>query len=240
MSGIICTVCEHRNPQLAAYCASCEMPLNEPPAATPSLLRIPIGETPPPPPRAIDIVKARLRIKTAAFLKAQTPIQQTKPKLKQATHFPTEWRIFLAWSIDAGILLSVGLIVTLGEIYFSQNTSTEISNGVANWLFIHLHPTIHGLVAIIVTGCFYETLIGRGRGLTIGRLLSGIRLKGRKTGQLSRLRILIRSGLGCLSALCFGAGFFWALVDSHGRTWHDLLCGTTLRRSASISAESSK
>ena len=232
MSGIICTVCEHRNPTIAAYCVSCEMPLNAPPPAKPSQLQIPEGETPPPPPSAIDIVKAQLRIKTAAFLKNQPAPK--KSKRKHPSHFASEWRIFLAWAIDAGILLLVGLLVTLGEIYLSQNARPEISGGIANWLFVHLHPTIHGVIATIVTGCFYETLVGRGRGLTVGRVLLGIRLKARKTNHLTRLRILIRSGLGCLSALCFGAGFFWALVDSHGRTWHDILCGTTLRRSISI------
>lgn len=238
MRGIICAICEHCNPEMAGYCVSCEMPLNEPPPATPTKLRFPKGEEPPPAPKASDIVKAQLRAKTAVLPNSQNSSKHG-PR-SQKSLFASEWRIFLAWVIDGSILISVGLLVALGEVSFSTSADTEISSGIANWLFIHRQAVIHGCLSAIATGAIYETLVGRGRGLTLGRRISGLHLSNRREHPLSRLQILARSCLGCLSALCFGAGFFWAVVDSYGRTWHDLLCGTTLKQRASTSIESSK
>ena len=238
MRGIICAICKHCNPEMAGYCVSCEMPLNEPPLAMPSKLKLPKGEKPPPAPKTSDIVKARLRAKTAVLLDSHNSSTHTPPSRKP--HFASEWRIFLAWVIDGSILISVGLLVALGEVSFSTNADTEISNGIANWLFIHRQAAIHGCLSAIATGAIYETLVGRGRGLTLGRRILGLHLSNRREHPLSRLQILARSCLGCLSALCFGAGFFWAVVDSYGRTWHDLLCGTTLKQTASTSIASSK
>ena len=213
------------------------MPLNESPPAKTSQLRLPKDEGPPPAPKASDIVKAQLRAKTAKLLESQKSSRQAP--LPQRSHFAPEWRIFLAWIIDGSILIGLGLVVALGEVSLSSNADTEITNGIANWLFIHRQAAIHGCLCAIAAGTIYESLIGRGRGLTLGRRILGLHLSNRREKPLGRLKILTRSCLGCLSALCFGAGFFWALVDSYGRTWHDLLCGTTLKRTAS-SLESSE
>lgn len=51
-------------------------------------------------------------------------------------------------------------------------------------------------------------------------------------------RLVIRHIGMYLSALPLGLGFFWALWDSRGRTWHDILSGTIVVASYDISAQS--
>lgn len=42
--------------------------------------------------------------------------------------------------------------------------------------------------------------------------------------------LLARLGVGTMSLVCLGLGFFWALLRTDRRTWHDLASGTHLER----------
>lgn len=42
-------------------------------------------------------------------------------------------------------------------------------------------------------------------------------------------QVCIRLCVAVASLMCFGAGYFWALIDAEKRTWHDIASGTVLR-----------
>ncbi len=43
-------------------------------------------------------------------------------------------------------------------------------------------------------------------------------------------RLWLRYGVGVISLLCAGAGFWWAWIDRAGLTWHDRASGTRMIR----------
>ena len=53
----------------------------------------------------------------------------------------------------------------------------------------------------------------------------------RKNGKAFSVPLVLwRAFVGAVSIACFGAGFFWPLIDPYHRTWHDLAAGTVVVR----------
>lgn len=84
--------------------------------------------------------------------------------------------------------------------------------------------------AIAVLCClgFYGVFWLKG-GQTLGMQAWRIRLVAFDGGDITPLQVLRRIGGALLSAACLGCGFWWCLLDSKHRYWHDYLSGTELR-----------
>ena len=71
----------------------------------------------------------------------------------------------------------------------------------------------------------YLTVFLKRKGATPGMLIMKLKLIDLETG-LTPKKTLWRSVFGIVSALPAGLGYFWALWEKDGRTWHDLITGT--------------
>ncbi len=65
-------------------------------------------------------------------------------------------------------------------------------------------------------------------GQTLGMQVWGVRVQNADGTAISLWQALLRFIVAIGSWLCFGAGFWWALIDKQKRGWHDLYSGTQL------------
>jgi uncharacterized RDD family membrane protein YckC len=68
------------------------------------------------------------------------------------------------------------------------------------------------------------------KGQTLGMKTWGVRVEHEDGRNLSWFSSLLRFSVALASWTCLGAGFWWALLDKRGRTWHDILSKTRLVR----------
>ena len=75
---------------------------------------------------------------------------------------------------------------------------------------------------------WYLTLLRKG--VTPGKLVMGLRVVDIETGNAPGfLRMLLRETIGrFLSTLLLGLGYWWAIFDKNGQTWHDKLASTVV------------
>lgn len=91
-----------------------------------------------------------------------------------------------------------------------------------------LHPQLVQLIALL-TVCGFFMAFWRKGGQTLGMQAWRVRLIDSGGGSEVRPGQMVRRCLGALlSAACLGAGYWWCLLDSRGRYWHDYLSGTEL------------
>jgi len=63
-------------------------------------------------------------------------------------------------------------------------------------------------------------------GQTVGMMAWRMRIVTATGEPPSLTQVTTRFAGACLSAVCFGLGYFWALVDPDGRTWGDIMSDT--------------
>lgn len=80
-----------------------------------------------------------------------------------------------------------------------------------------------GFVLAILYNWFFWT---RYDGQTPGKRIMNLRVVKEDGSELRDVDAVIRAVGYTVSGFVFGLGYFWALFDSKGRTWHDLLAGT--------------
>lgn len=85
------------------------------------------------------------------------------------------------------------------------------------------------LALVAVAGAFFGGFWTHG-GQTVGMLAWKIRVERRAGGPLGWHDAAARFAAALVSWLPLGLGFWWALVDRDGLTWHDRLSGTRLVR----------
>jgi uncharacterized RDD family membrane protein YckC len=85
------------------------------------------------------------------------------------------------------------------------------------------------LYLLLVAFAFYGGFWTHG-GQTLGMRAWRVRVVREDGGRLTWRDAAIRYAAAILSWLVVGAGFWWSLFDRDGRTWHDRLSGTELRR----------
>ncbi len=78
-----------------------------------------------------------------------------------------------------------------------------------------------------VTAFFFIGFWLRG-GQTLGMRAWRIKLVTRNDGPIDLSTSVRRFLAGCVSLICFGFGFLWALVDRERLTWHDRISGTRI------------
>ncbi|UPT74242.1 MAG: RDD family protein [Elusimicrobiota bacterium] len=83
------------------------------------------------------------------------------------------------------------------------------------------------LVAAALAALFlvYQTFFSCEGRVSLGKRLLGIRVADSDGEPLDFGRALMRA-LGYVPSSLFTAGFFWTLVDPHGRAWHDIAAGS--------------
>ena len=82
------------------------------------------------------------------------------------------------------------------------------------------------LVGMMAAGMVYFTIMHALCGQTIGKMLMGIQIESQAGNGVSMGMCFVRWVGYFSSALPFFIGFWWALLDKEGRTWHDRLAGT--------------
>ena len=96
----------------------------------------------------------------------------------------------------------------------------------------------HHLPAQLAQFIFFAVPIGyhwlfwtRRGGQTPGKFAMGIRVIKTDGGQIGDVDALIRAIGYHVSAMLFGLGFVWALLDRNNQTWHDKMARTYVVRS---------
>lgn len=116
---------------------------------------------------------------------------------------------------------ALGLWFVVGALAVQVNGGEPVyGDTVAGWLEL--------LALWLVTGV-YAVLSWRRGGQTLG--MRPWRLRVVADGEVPTWRaLLIRYGVGTVSLLLAGLGFWWAWIDRERLTWHDRVSGTRMRR----------
>ena len=85
-----------------------------------------------------------------------------------------------------------------------------------------------GLLLPLVYFVWFLTLLRRG--LTPGKRMLGLQVVRAQTGDIPGFgKMFVREVPGrFVSALIFGLGYFWAIIDRNGQAWHDRIAGTVV------------
>lgn len=97
---------------------------------------------------------------------------------------------------------------------------------VAFLLFIYGLPSLRNVVIITI----YVVLTLARYQATPGMRRLGLSLSRPNGERVTWVRIVVWHLVSFLSGLCLGLGYLWALVDSKGRTWHDIAAGVVVAR----------
>ena len=81
--------------------------------------------------------------------------------------------------------------------------------------------------ALGLSAAYFVVSWARG-GQTIGMRAWKLRVVDASGAPLRWPQALLRFVIALVSLAALGAGFWWALVDAQGRTWHDMAAGTTM------------
>jgi uncharacterized RDD family membrane protein YckC len=88
--------------------------------------------------------------------------------------------------------------------------------------------------ALALSAAYFVASWARG-GQTIGMRAWRLRVTRVDGARVNAARALLRFAVALISLAAFGAGFWWALFDAQGRTWHDMAVGTRVLRTLSKS-----
>lgn len=144
------------------------------------------------------------------------------------------WQVAIARIIDATLILAAGTgVAWLEALLFARPWHTRNVyriDIIADWLHAHSDAAIHGLMFTVALGVLYHLMAGHRGGRTLGRSLTGTVLVRASGRALTWPILVIRTLLSLVSLALCGAGYFWALIDSRHRTWHDLIVGSVVVR----------
>ncbi len=148
---------------------------------------------------------------------------------------PCALRLLAARLIDALPIIAIGALYVLAESAVRGLDFHAASEGwlprLAEWLGAYAEVVTRGAIIAGLLAAFHSVYAALHGGQTLGRKLTDSVLVCKSGKACSLTRMLIRTALGAVSLLAFGAGFLYAIVDPYKRCWHDILCGTiTVRR----------
>ena len=143
-------------------------------------------------------------------------------------------QIALARIVDTALAIASGVgVAALEKFLFASPWHTDsryVIDMVADWMHAHPDATVHGAMTTLAFGILYNLIAGRRGGRTLGRSLTGTVLVRASGRPLSWRFLLLRMVLSLISLGLLGAGYFWSLIDSQNRTWHDIIVGTVVVR----------
>jgi len=137
-------------------------------------------------------------------------------------HPADERRVLCANGIDLVVIWTAGLIAGLGT---GGGTATVagMSSGTNG-----LSAIASALLVGALTGFAIELLTARTSGRTIGRIVAGLVLVTTSGQRMGFGDCFVRATTSMFSALFFGAGYFWVLLNPQHRSWHDLVSGSIM------------
>jgi uncharacterized RDD family membrane protein YckC len=106
----------------------------------------------------------------------------------------------------------------------------SLLDNAAEWVTLYPGPSMRGVAFAVIAGTVYHAVFNQRGGRTLGRRVAGTVLVRGSGRPMSWVVVTLRSVMSLVSLAFFGAGYFWAIVDSKGRGWHDLLAGTVVVR----------
>lgn len=125
--------------------------------------------------------------------------------------------VAVSWFVNTTIKMMIG-----------GNTFRRIAEIVPHFNQLYTfatNPVVHSLVAvafILSYYLFFWTIVGQ----TPGKYFMGVRIITMDGRHLKFRQSVLRYAGYYISALLFGAGFFWILLDDQRRAFHDRLAGT--------------
>jgi len=186
-------------------------------------------------PEAAEVDEAELDAIEAIEAAGALDLEGDHPgEIEVPVELASTWQVAIARIVDATIVLAPGAgVAWLEALLFATPWHTRNVypiDIIADWVHAHPDATTHGLIVTFAFGIFYHLMAGRRGGRTLGRSLTGTVLVRASGRALTWPILVIRMVLSLVSLALFGAGYFWALIDSRHRTWHDLLVGTVVVR----------
>lgn len=129
------------------------------------------------------------------------------------------WRL-LALSYDFWPALALSMACAAIALLLHHNAPLQAFSP-GQWLL--------WLVCWLLTGT-YAVLSWRRGGQTLGMRPWRLHATGIDGAPATTAAWMLRYGVGTISLLLLGAGFWWAWIDRDRLTWHDRASGTRLRR----------
>ena len=117
--------------------------------------------------------------------------------------------VMLAVAVGLGLRIALGL-----EPYDDSRVSILDANLVR----------LIELSSVIAFFCYFWLKNGQTLSMQAWRM----KLINSAGGEIRFYQVVVRALGAALSALCLGAGYWWCLIDTQGKTWHDYLSGTEL------------
>lgn len=118
------------------------------------------------------------------------------------------------------------LLPLLGLWFVAAVLALAITGGALDTHTLAGKILVQGL-ALVLSGAYFIVSWSRG-GQTIGMRAWRLRVAGADGRRLPWPRASLRFIVALVSLAALGAGFWWALVDAHGRAWHDIVAGTQM------------
>jgi uncharacterized RDD family membrane protein YckC len=144
-----------------------------------------------------------------------------------------------ALAIDAFIILTIVMVPGLLGLFGDEfSTANWLDPDDVSLLLMNGDLTIP-LVAIVLLTVLFSAVSHGVMGRSIGKLIMGLELVRKKTGErVGFVRAIVRAFVALFSLLLGGAGYLWLIVDRRARTLHDHLTGTVVVVTSSRSERS--
>ena len=143
------------------------------------------------------------------------------------------WVRFVAWLIDAIILMVVGGIINFAVVGSLFNIP-RVEPGADPAAVLASMAGIYGVVYLVnmVIGCAYEGFfVSSSLSATPGKLALGLKVARPGGGRVSPGRAIGRYFAKVLSAMILCIGYLMVAVDAQKRGLHDMICDTRVVRS---------
>ena len=129
------------------------------------------------------------------------------------------------WAIDAALFAGIVIVLALpiwavtGSLNFMSRANVGSTAGY--WIF---------RILLVLAVLIYNAIMTAMTGQTVGRRVAGVMVLNDKGFVLSLPSSILRTLMSVVSFLPLGLGFWWAIWDKNGETWHDKVVRTTAYR----------
>jgi uncharacterized RDD family membrane protein YckC len=131
--------------------------------------------------------------------------------------------------IISGLLFFTGWFITTSmkmvqfqSILAKVAEQSPLFQKIVDFVFSPAFYSIASLIIVVAYYLFFWTVAGQ----TIGKAVMGIKIVARRGGKLKLHQMIIRYFGYYVSAIPFGLGFLWIVIDDRRLAWHDKLAGT--------------
>ncbi|WP_426417117.1 RDD family protein [Aestuariirhabdus sp. LZHN29] len=141
-----------------------------------------------------------------------------QPKAETRLPNASLWRRFAAMFYDSLLVIALSMLVT--AIYIGIKVMAGGSEATEQQLNASHGDAFLTSLLFIVIFAFFAIFWTRS-GQTLGMQAWSIRIENEDGSMISLWQSLLRYLVAIPSLLLLGAGYFWAIIDKDGLTWHD-------------------